>query len=126
MRLPHPTLPQYMGSSYGRLADDSSGYFSESTPNAENGTTTFSGFVEEEVLADVPRGFYDAPFLVGLSSSDPALAIRYTTNGSPPHRVHGNDLQHSDFHQLHNHPPSCCFSPRRNTTKNHHGHLPLP
>ena len=76
--------PQYVGSSYGRLADNSSGYFSESTPDAENGTTTFSGFVEEEVLADIPRGFYDAPFLVGLSSSDSALAIRYTTNGSPP------------------------------------------
>ena len=76
--------PQYVGSSYGRLADNSSGYFSESTPDAENGTTTFSGFVEEEVLADIPRGFYDVPLLVGLSSPDPDLAIRYTTNGSPP------------------------------------------
>lgn len=76
--------PQYIGISYGRLTDGSSGYFSDPTPSAENGPTTFSGFVEEEVFADKPRGFYDAPFQVGLGTSDPSLSIRYTTDGSPP------------------------------------------
>lgn len=76
--------PQYVGNSYGRLSDGSPGYFADPTPAAENGTTIFNGFVEEEVIADQPRGFYDAPFLVGLSSSDPTLSIRYTTDGSPP------------------------------------------
>jgi hypothetical protein len=76
--------PQYVGSSYGRLTDGSLGYFAEPTPSAENGATTFSGFVEEEVIADKPRGFYDTAFTVGLSSADPTLSIRYTTDGSPP------------------------------------------
>ena len=80
-----PTYPpQYVGNSYGRLTDGSLGYFAEPTPATENGTTTFSGFVEEEVVADMPRGFYDASFSVGLSTSDPALSIRYTIDGSPP------------------------------------------
>jgi len=81
--------PQYVGNSYGRLSDGSSGYFAEPTPDAENGTTTFSGFVEEEVLADIPRGFYDASFSVGLSTTDPTLSIRYTTDGSPPTNTSG-------------------------------------
>ncbi|MDB2430364.1 lamin tail domain-containing protein, partial [Akkermansiaceae bacterium] len=47
-----PTYPpQYVGNSYGRLSDGNSGYFAGPTPAAENGTTTFSGFVEEEVVA---------------------------------------------------------------------------
>lgn len=80
-----PSYPsQSVGNSYGRLADGSPGYFAEPTPLAENGTTIFSGFVEEEVIADMPRGFYDAPFSVGLSTSDPTLSIRFTLDGSPP------------------------------------------
>lgn len=76
--------PQYVANSYGRLADGSPGYFSEPTPGIENGTSIFDGFVEEEVVADVPRGFYENPFIVNLSTSDPTLTIRYTLDGSPP------------------------------------------
>jgi len=76
--------PQYVANSYGRLADGSPGYFSDPTPGTENGTSTFDGFVEEEVVADVPRGFYENPFVVNLSTSDPTLTIRYTLDGSPP------------------------------------------
>jgi hypothetical protein len=75
---------QYVGNSYGRLADGSPGYFAEPTPATENSTRTFSGFVEEAVAADMPRGFYDALFAVRLSTADPTLSIRYTTDGSPP------------------------------------------
>lgn len=78
----YPT--QYFGSSYGRLNDGSTGYFADPTPLVENGPSIFNGFVEDEVIASVPRGFYDAPFSVALSTSDPTLAIRYTTDGSPP------------------------------------------
>lgn len=85
-----PSYPsQFVGTSYGRLADGSQGYFAEPTPLAENETTTFSGFVEEEVIVDVPRGFYDAPFSAGLSTSDPTLSIRYTLDGSPPTKTTG-------------------------------------
>ncbi len=76
--------PQYLGSSYGRLSDGSTGYFADPTPLVENDPSIFNGFVEDEVIASVPRGFYDAPFSVALSTSDPTLAIRYTTDGSPP------------------------------------------
>lgn len=86
-----PAYPvQYAGVSFGRLADGTTGYFSEPTPAAENGPTTFDGFVEDVVTVDKPRGFYENPFPVTLTTSNPDLSIRYTLDGSPPTETSGS------------------------------------
>ena len=85
-----PAYPvQYPGVSFGRLSDGSTGYFSKPSPAAANGAAIFDGFVEEVVTADKPRGFYDTPFSVTLTTSNPALSIRYTLDGSPPTETTG-------------------------------------
>ncbi len=62
-------------------------YFSSPTPGGPNGVG-FYGFVED-VDMSVPRGFYDAPLTVTLTSPTPGAAIRYTTDGSPPTETTG-------------------------------------
>lgn len=86
-----PAYPvQYAGVSFGRLPDGTTGYFSKPSPASENGPTSFDGFVEEVVSADRPRGFYDSPFPLTLTTSNPALSIRYTLDGSPPTEASGS------------------------------------
>lgn len=78
-----PGFPeQRVGISWG-LDGAGRGYFSEPTPGSENGVASL-GFVNEEVVADVTRGFVDAPFQVNLSTSAVGAEIYYTTNGSEP------------------------------------------
>ena len=67
----------------GTLANGEFRYFSTPTPGGVNDTTAFVGFVED-VAVSVPRGFYDAPIEIELSSETKDAEIRYTLDGSAP------------------------------------------
>ena len=81
-----PEFPeQRVGFSFGY--DDVAGAYRYMypTPGAANDTTdTFERILENRVDFSVPRGHYDAPFTVQLSTLEPGADIRYTTDGSTP------------------------------------------
>ncbi|MFV2069642.1 MAG: chitobiase/beta-hexosaminidase C-terminal domain-containing protein, partial [Pirellulales bacterium] len=80
----YPT--QFTDISYGATPAGSR-FFAEPTPGEPNA----DGFLEflGETTASVPRGFFDAPFTVELSTSDEGATIRYTTDGSRPSESNG-------------------------------------
>ncbi len=65
-------------------------YFVDATPGAPNGKG-FVGFLEN-VSANVDHGFYDAPFLLDLTTTDADAVIRYTTDGSSPTAANGTEF----------------------------------
>lgn len=73
---------QISGISWGESSGDE-GYFVNPTPGAANGAVA-AGFVEEEVLADVGRGFFEGPFEVALTTEAEGVEIYFTTDGSEP------------------------------------------
>lgn len=68
--------------SYGR-SNGSFYFFNTPTPGAANGTPSSLGRVEDTVFS-VPRGFYNAPFSVAITTATPGATIRYTLDGSRP------------------------------------------
>lgn len=70
--------------SRGRAGDGGStwGVFTTPTPNAPNGTNIVSYANKPDM--SIPGGIYAGPVSVTLSTQDPTLTIRYTTNGSTP------------------------------------------
>ena len=87
-----PAFPQQLPSiSYGIEpgAGGAAGYFTNPTPLAENDLDAVAAFVEEPVIADVTRGFFDAPFDVTLSTAAVGADIYYTTDASEPSPTNG-------------------------------------
>ncbi|MBE2247262.1 MAG: CotH kinase family protein [Candidatus Competibacteraceae bacterium] len=76
-----PTLRNH---SRGRISDGSAtwGVFSTPNPNAAN-AGSFAGYTTTPTL-DMSPGNYPGPIAVSISSPDPNVTIRYTTNGSEP------------------------------------------
>lgn len=62
-------------------------YLWPATPGAPNGPG-YDGFVEDTTFS-VDRGFYAAPFSVGISTVTPGAQIYWTTNGSIPSQTNG-------------------------------------
>jgi hypothetical protein len=62
-------------------------YFQQACPRAVNGQS--SPGVVAAVEASPKRGFFEAPFLLTLSSATPGASIRYTTNGTLPTVTNG-------------------------------------
>ena len=62
-------------------------YFTPATPGMNNGAG-YLGLVDEPEVT-VPRGFYDVPFAVAITSATPGAAIYYTTDGSIPSPANG-------------------------------------
>jgi hypothetical protein len=62
--------------------------FATPTPGAENVDRQPPGVVAP-VVASVPRGFYDAPMWVALSTATEGAEIRFTLDGSEPTADHG-------------------------------------
>lgn len=62
-------------------------YYQPPTPGALN-AVGFTGLVADTKFS-VNRGFYDAPFLLSITSATAGAEIRYTTNGSPPSPANG-------------------------------------
>lgn len=63
-------------------------YLDQDTPGSSNG----SGFpgVVDPVEVSIPRGFYEAPISVALTTSTAGAQIRYTLDGSDPSAGGGN------------------------------------
>lgn len=72
--------------SRGRSTDGASTWsvFTTPTPNASNNTSTpFLGYASTPVMSLV-QGFYSGPQSLTISSPDPGVTIKYTTNGTSP------------------------------------------
>ena len=73
----------FRNQSRGRSGDGGAtwGVFTTPTPNAANGTTV--SYAERPNMS-LTGGIYAGPVNVTLTTTDPSLTIRYTTNGSTP------------------------------------------
>lgn len=69
--------------SYGYDRDGNLRYFLRPTPGLPNGSSTVYGAVPPPHV-NVERGWFDAPFMLHISSAEPGVTHRYTTNGSEP------------------------------------------
>ncbi|MGI9244046.1 MAG: lamin tail domain-containing protein, partial [Verrucomicrobiales bacterium] len=84
-----PTYPaQRSDISYGRTAGGSLNFFTSPTPGAANGSGVL-GFVGDTQFSH-HRGFYDDPFDLTITATEPASTIRYTLDGSEPTPAHGS------------------------------------
>lgn len=86
-----PQFPeQFRDMSYGRHGDKLAyGYLGTPTPGGPNDETLVWEAVVSPVGFNVERGFYDTPFVLGLSTTTAGAAVRYTTDGSEPTETHG-------------------------------------
>lgn len=90
--------PQFSDVSYGleyldhRPVIDSLQFFVQPTPGKANEAAVVTGRAEE-VSFSVERGYFTAPIAVSLSSAQPGVTIRYTTDGSAPSETNGNVFQ---------------------------------
>jgi hypothetical protein len=84
-----PKYPaQYADISYGAF-NGGLYYFQTPTPRAANGEG-FISYVKETKFSHT-RGFYDAPFVLNVTTDTTGAAIRYTTDGTPPSETNGVD-----------------------------------
>ena len=79
-------LPTLLG---GGLQEGDPFYFDDPTPGSINSEPSSQGKVADTKF-DRDRGFYDAPFLVAITTETPGASIRYTTNGSTPTSTNGS------------------------------------
>ncbi|HYE30116.1 MAG TPA: lamin tail domain-containing protein [Methylomirabilota bacterium] len=75
--------PQFNNISYGVAANGELKYLGAPTPGAANSATTLAGALVKPRFS-VERGFYQAPFMLTLSTPSEGATIRYTTNGVAP------------------------------------------
>ncbi|MFM1945028.1 MAG: hypothetical protein RI897_4010, partial [Verrucomicrobiota bacterium] len=68
---------------YGLTPDEQWAYYNTPTPGAPNPSSTLTT-IAPIPHTTVPRGIFNAPFQVSLSSPLPNAEIRYTTDGSLP------------------------------------------
>jgi hypothetical protein len=84
-----PTYPDQRNDySYGRDPLNALRYFATPTPGTANGSSSITGVVAN-VHFTVPRGFFEQPFSLLLTTPTPDATIRYTTDGSPPTETGG-------------------------------------
>ena len=74
---------QRMDFSYGRSSDGALGYFAEPTPGAPNTSNQLSEMLPEPGFS-APRGFYQGPVTLVLTTVVPEAQIRYTLDKSEP------------------------------------------
>ena len=88
---------QFQDVSYGRYRNQEGdsvapwayGYLATPTPGQPNDETLLWSGLVAPVRYSRERGFYQVPFALGLSTTTPGAAIRYTTDGSEPTETHG-------------------------------------
>ncbi len=82
---------QFRDISYGRYGDRSAfGYLAEPTPGESNNESTLWTGVVSAIDFNHDRGFFDAPFLLELTTATPGAIIRYTIDGSEPTETGGH------------------------------------
>ena len=72
--------PQRNDYSYGYDSLNQLKYFATPTPGGPNGNSSITGLVAD-VQFSVPRGFYNAPFALQLTTATPGAVIYYTLDG---------------------------------------------
>ncbi|MSU19810.1 MAG: hypothetical protein EXS30_00255 [Pedosphaera sp.] len=77
---------QHNDVSYGSVGN-SQHYFSSPTPGSPNGVGFIAYAGSPKFSHD--RGFYDAPFILNITSETPGAMIRYSTNGIEPSATNG-------------------------------------
>ncbi|MGJ8726211.1 MAG: lamin tail domain-containing protein [Roseibacillus sp.] len=83
---PYPAQPA--NDSYGSTEQEGYiGFMKTPTPGAPN-AISYTDFLKK-VTFSTPRGRYDSPFSLTLSSPNPLAEIRYTLDGSEPSAGHG-------------------------------------
>lgn len=65
-------------------------FFKQPTPGKANGDNGVVGFVSDISIAP-SHGFYDKPFSLTITPSDPASEIRYTLDGTEPTQTNGSE-----------------------------------
>ncbi len=92
----YPETPVYPrqshGRSYGLDAQGRPRYFSPATPGEPNADDGYDGVVEG-IQFSVPRGIYDGPRTLELTTATPGAAIRYTLDGKAPTATSGQVYQ---------------------------------
>ena len=68
--------------SYGRASDGSLGFLTAATPGAANGAK-YAGLTADTRFS-IDRGFFDEPFEVEVTTSDPLTSIYYSFDGTVP------------------------------------------
>lgn len=81
--------PQPADVAYGVTPDGTWAYFERPTPGAVNDMASVFDRELETPAFDPPRGFYDGPLYVRLTSPDPQAEIRYTLDGTEPTETNG-------------------------------------
>ncbi|MBN1995504.1 MAG: lamin tail domain-containing protein [Anaerolineae bacterium] len=81
--------PQFRDLSYGRYGQGVYGYLANPSPGAANDETTTWAGVVAPLLFSQPRGFYNDPLTLELSTPTEGATIRYTTDGSRPTETNG-------------------------------------
>ncbi|MCI0537555.1 MAG: lamin tail domain-containing protein [Verrucomicrobiales bacterium] len=82
-----PEFPeQFDVISYGRFGSENF-YFNKPSPGAAN-VNGFIAFVAAPKFSH-DRGFYDASFVLNITTATPEATIRYSTNGIPPSTTNG-------------------------------------
>jgi hypothetical protein len=89
-----PTLVSTTFSDGDAKEENAFAWFDAPTPDAPNGTG-FEGFVADPSV-DVPRGFFDSPFALALSSDTAGATLVYTLDGSVPTTDHGTTVLPAD------------------------------
>lgn len=74
--------------SFGRDAGNNWRYYANPTPNAQNGASTMTAIAATPHFT-VTRGFFNAPFNLSLTTTQPGGAIYYTLDGSEPSQANG-------------------------------------
>jgi hypothetical protein len=84
-----PQFPEQRNDfSYGWIGSNQWRYFQVPTPGAANGSSTITEILSPPHFS-VQRGYFNQPFNLILSTTDPGVEIRYTTNGGEPAGTNG-------------------------------------
>ena len=83
--------PQLVIGLPGALVDTVGRHFATPTPGAPNGMISYADWLPAPT-ANVPRGIYDQPFDLLMSSDAPGATLVYTTDGSLPTLENGTQV----------------------------------
>ena len=111
--------PQFTDTSFGIPADEipeepvvtNGRYFTLPTPGELNAGESYAGIVHD-IQVSVPRGFYQAPQDISITTSSPGADIVYTLDGSTPSTTNGIRVASADPSQ----PPDVSLMVAQTTT----------